>query len=120
MNDFFTLTSFGTLSGAALVVVVVVSVIRHAFNWGPRWLGLIVSVLVAFAALLATAGTSDAGALANLRLMEYAMALLNGFLIYATAFGLQTTILAKHSTEPGLSFQSADTEATRLTFRTPW
>ena len=81
-QDFFTVSSFGTLAGATFIVFAVCSGIQTAFNYNPKWLALIVSIVVSIigAILSKTApGQAETG--------KYIIALLNGFLIYASASG---------------------------------
>ena len=125
MDDFFTLASFATLTGCVVAVVAIVNALRHALNWGPRWFGLSLSILIAFVALYITANVGDAPKTENLGLFKYLLAFVNGCLIYTSAFGIQNTVVVKASSESDLSFQNAQTgtpkdRADRLTARSPW
>jgi hypothetical protein len=46
-NQFFTDQSFFTVAGASGIVFVVCNSIQAAFNFNPRWLALLASVVIA-------------------------------------------------------------------------
>ncbi len=79
-GDFFTTASLGTLAGATGAVYVICSTIQKVFNFNPRWLALLVSILISYAAAFFTQANEN-------DISRYFIALLNGFLIYATATG---------------------------------
>jgi hypothetical protein len=79
-GDFFNVASLGTLAGATGAVYIVCGTIQKVFNYNPKWLALLVSVLISF--LVASVTATE-----NSQLTKYIVALLNGFLIYATATG---------------------------------
>jgi len=116
MDDFFTLASFGTLAGSVAGAVVIINTLRHAFNWGPRWFGLIVSILVAVVAWQITASSGAHSKTVDLGFVRYLIVFFNGCLIYTSAFGIQNTIVTE---KPGMSFQSLRRED-KLRFRSPW
>ena len=101
MDDFFTASSFLTLGGCVAAVTLVVNAIQHVFRWGPRWFGLLCSILVSMFGLAVARAGSDATFATNGTTLEgilpWVFAFLNGFLIYTSAFGVQNTILAKPS-----------------------
>ena len=76
-TEFFTAESIGTLTGATGLCFVVTNGIRKAFGVDPRWLGLLVAEIIAV----------GGAALANGTLLQYALAIPNGFLIFSTAAG---------------------------------
>lgn len=122
MDDLFTLASFATLTGCVVAVVVIINSLRHALNWGPPWFGLLLSILIAFVALHLTASVGDTSKTANLGWFKYLIVLVNGCLIYTSAFGIQNTVVIDKS---GLGFQSAQEwqpkgQAEKLTVRSPW
>jgi hypothetical protein len=78
-NDLFTVASMCTLAGATAITSVITNSCQHAFNWNPKWLGLVVAILVM---LVGAALTPDAKA------VNYVMAVINGFLSYASAAGI--------------------------------
>lgn len=77
-NEFFTLTSLGTLAGATGATVAVTNGLRTALNINPRWLGLLISEIVCVGVLLAS-GPSHAS--------DWFICVLNGFLVFATSAG---------------------------------
>jgi hypothetical protein len=72
------LASLGTIGGLTLATTAVTNGLARAFEWQPRWLGLIVSLLVC----LATAFFD--GTIAGVNLF---LAVLNGFVVYLAAAG---------------------------------
>lgn len=107
MDDFFTVASFATLTGSVVAVVVIVNALRHALNWGPRWFGLALSVLVAFVAFYLTTNMGEQPKTANLGWIKALTIIVNGCLIYTSAFGIQNTVVVS-SSAAGMSFQSAN------------
>jgi hypothetical protein len=101
-QEFFTLQSMLTLTGAAGATFVVCNGLQSAFNFNPRWLALVVaqclSVYGTYASHSATSVPSD-----------YFVAVVNGFLIYATATG-GTNILGG-SAAPAVARGAADAAA---------
>lgn len=125
MDDFFTLASFATLTGCVVAVVVIVNSLRHALNWGTRWFGLTLSILIAFVALQLTVSVGDTPKTVNLGWFKYLTVFVNGCLIYTSAFGIQNTVVVQASSESDISFQSVQSgtpqeRAERLTVRSPW
>jgi hypothetical protein len=82
-TDFFTAGSMLTLSGATLVTTVITNSCQHAFNWNPKWLGLIVGIIIT---VVGTIFTPDPKA------VNFAMAIINGFLIYASSTGIMQMV----------------------------
>ncbi|KIO77725.1 hypothetical protein TH53_07235 [Pedobacter lusitanus] len=91
-GDFFTTASLGTLAGATGAVYIICSTIQKVFNFNPKWLALLVSVLISFAAALFTQPIEN-------DISRYFIALLNGFLIYATATGTNQVFGTKPDTQ---------------------
>ena len=125
MDDFFTVASFATLTGSVVAVVAIVNALHHSLNWGPRWFGLALSILIAFVALQITASIGVQSKTAALGWFKYLMVFVNGCLIYTSAFGIQNTVVTTPSSESDLSFQSAEgvkpeERAARLTVRSKW
>lgn len=85
-NQFFTLASFASLASASTIVFVVSNGLQRAFNFNPRWLGLLLSIVVGCLGIyVAPLLTIPAGAAPGA--IDYLIGLLNGFLIFATASG---------------------------------
>jgi len=118
MDDFFTVASFATLTTTVLAVVAVVNAIRHAFNWGPRWFGFALSIIFAFVALNVTAAMGDGSRTTDLGWIRYLVTLVNGCLIYTSAFGVQNAVIAD-SAAGGVGLQS-EAEAPGLSYKSRW
>ena len=81
-NDFFTSGSLATLAGCTGIVFVICSGIQRAFNYNPKWLALLVSIVVSLIAAYLADNPDDVKVA-----QKYIIAVLNGFLIYASATG---------------------------------
>lgn len=79
-GDFFTKGSFATLAGATGIVYAVCNTIQRVFNFNPKWLALLVSIIVSFIGAFITKDEESGN-------LKYLLAFLNGFLIYMTAAG---------------------------------
>lgn len=77
-REFFTFETFGTAGGCALVSWVVSNTLSGLFHLNPGILGLIVSILVAYAALYLSKPKDP---------RQYVVTFFNGFLIYAMLVG---------------------------------
>jgi len=119
-NEFFTIQSLLTLTGATGVTVVVCNGMQSAFNFNPRWLGLAVAEVIALWGVWQTHGQGS----------DYFIGVINGFLIYCTAIGATqmgaTTTGAKGDSGSGAVARSAEDAAlpqppqNRRRFFTPW
>jgi uncharacterized membrane protein len=76
-KDFFTLESMLTLTGATGAVVVICNGLQTAFNFNPKWLGLLIAVIISITGVYFSSGSGS----------DYFIGFINGFLIYATATG---------------------------------
>jgi hypothetical protein len=104
--DFFTPASIGTLTGATGLCFVMTNGIRKAFGVNPKWLGLLVAQLIAFAGASLTHGT----------LTEYILAIPNGFLIFSTAAGA-ASITSRTDADDSIGFSARQR---RRTFWGSW
>jgi|SRR5271166_3193286 len=88
-NELFTLGSLATYSGSSLAVILVTNSLSMAFKLKktPPWLGLIVSIVICVAAQLLAPVAPDSSTPAPSTAAGLFVAVLNAFLIYATAFG---------------------------------
>lgn len=77
-NEFYTLTSLGTLAGATGATVAITNALQTAFNRNPKWLGLLIAELVCVGVLFASGPTHTS---------DWFIAVLNGCLVFATAAG---------------------------------
>jgi hypothetical protein len=82
-NDFFTVQSMLTLTGATGATFVICNGLQTAFNFNPKWLGLLVAQVIVLSGVAASGGT---GALA------YLVGVINGFLVYCTAAGATSAV----------------------------
>lgn len=85
-KEFFTPESIFTLTGAASAVYVVCGALQHALGFNPRWLALLLSLAISLI------GTHIAQSAAW---TDYLLAVLNGFLIYCTAVGVNTVLATR-------------------------
>lgn len=81
-QDFFTTGSLATLAGCTGIVYVVSSGIQRAFDYNPKWLALAISIVVSLLAAYLSKGEEGARTAT-----KYIIAVVNGFLIYASATG---------------------------------
>jgi hypothetical protein len=69
----------GTLGGAVMGTLVVTNGLSYAFGWQPRYVGIVVALLVSFLA---------AGMSSHSEWWIWPVACLNGFVIYTSAIGV--------------------------------
>ena len=111
--EFFTLQSMLTLSGAAGATFVICNGLQRAFNFNPRWLGLLI------AQLLAVFGVHQSGGSGT----DYFIGFINGFLIFSVAVG--ATNIAGGSAPPMIARGVPDVDLPRRAldrrgFFSPW
>ncbi|MER9228944.1 hypothetical protein NKI39_25590 [Mesorhizobium sp. M0664] len=82
-NDFFTIQSMLTLSGATGATFVICNGLQQAFNFNPKWLGLLVAQLIVGAGVAASGGDG---------LIAYLVGLINGFLVFCSAAGATSAL----------------------------
>lgn len=92
INRFFTPSSLGTLSAHVLALTVFTNVVYHAFGWG--WPGLSCVIAVVMAVTVAYCNTAEKGKPLALTLF---VAVLNGLIVYAVAFGVQLNAISNSS-----------------------
>jgi hypothetical protein len=116
-QEFFTLQSMLTLTGAAGATFLICNGIQRAFNVNPRWLALLVAEILA---IYGTYASHANGAHPS----DYFVAIVNGFLIFATAAGATNMgggAAAPATQERGATSTASTTEARRKRrFFTPW
>jgi uncharacterized membrane protein YphA (DoxX/SURF4 family) len=95
-QQFFTWGSFTTLAGATGIVYIICGVIQSVFDFSPKWFALVISILVSLAGIHVNYPTAFDNADTTVGL-KYVIALLNGFLIFATATGSNQLIAGKPS-----------------------
>jgi hypothetical protein len=89
MKDFFSVNSFATLTGCSSIAWMMTNVLCGIFKWRQDISGLLISILIAFAAVYLTG---------QRKLEHWIIALFNGFLIYLTTVG-GTSLIPKISSE---------------------
>jgi len=87
-NEFFTVNSFLTLAGSYGIVVIVTAAINYLIEGKipPKWIAFVLSESISFIAAFALTAPPDKLGLA----IRILVAVFNGFLIFATALGLNT------------------------------
>ena len=78
VDKFFTGETFGTLAGCAVVAWLVTSVISGVFGINVKYIGFFASIGVAYIAMFCATGRKP---------VQYAIAFVNGCLIYTTIVG---------------------------------
>ena len=111
-QDFFKLGTFATLAGSTGIVYVVCGGIQQVFNYKPKWLALLISIIVSFIGLAISPMDPKIK-----DWVEYLIAFLNGFLIFMTATGTNQ-ITAKGN--PVLPVQQNIQKANTRRFNTNW
>ncbi|OSJ13535.1 hypothetical protein BST63_16465 [Bradyrhizobium canariense] len=113
-NEFFTVQSMLTLSGATGATFVICNGLQTAFNFNPKWLGLLVAQIIVLAGVVASGGAGP---------MPYLVGVINGFLVYCSAAGATSAVggggappIARGQV-PG---QDAPLTPARRGFLTPW
>lgn len=76
-NEFFTPESMLTLTSSSMAVFIISNGMQTAFNFNPKWLALILSLIISIAGVYFSNGKS----------VNYFVGVINGFLIYATVAG---------------------------------
>jgi SNF family Na+-dependent transporter len=82
-GDFFTAGSMLTLAGATVITTLITNSCQYAFNWNPKWLGLVVGIIIT---ITGTIFTTDPKA------VNFVMAVINGFLVYASSTGIMQMV----------------------------
>ncbi|MFN0177061.1 MAG: hypothetical protein ACKVU0_20635 [Saprospiraceae bacterium] len=110
-NEFFTLQSMLTLSGATAVTYIVSNSLQHAFNFNPKWLALVIAVAITLFGVYQNNGSGS----------DYFIALINGFLVYATTIGIVTLTNGKTSNAPVARGEGIEAKIpNKRVFFTPW
>lgn len=78
-NEFFTVESLLTLTGATLITTIVTNAIQYAFSWNPKWFGLIIAMIIAIVGVILTP---------EFKPIDFFIGVINGFFIYANSTGI--------------------------------
>jgi len=119
-EDFFTAATLFTLTGLATAVWIITSVIGYLFQSQniqnlKKWIGLILSLgfVILGASLIEEKNT-----------LTWVVAVVNGFLVYLTAVGINTVVSARPATRetrrPATRDARVDEGETRRGFRGRW
>jgi hypothetical protein len=76
-DQFFTLSSLGTLAGASGATFIVTNTLKTAFGLAPKWAGLVVAQLICVGLAIVSQRSGS----------DYVIAVLNGCLVYLSAAG---------------------------------
>ena len=100
MEQFFTWVSFASLGGATGATVVVTNTIAQVFGFFRRWIPFLVAQLICLGA------AAQQGLVGS----DYVLAALNGCLVYLSAAGMNSGVLAIQRTEAtaGIGVTSRD------------
>ena len=112
-TEFYTPQSILTLTGATGAVYVISAGLQHAFNFNPRWFALAISLVLAVAGAYATQPPVVG---------SYLIAIVNGFLIYCTAVGVNS-VTAKPGDSAAVSkgvLRGGKSTSSRRNFRSSW
>jgi hypothetical protein len=82
-KDFFTVQSMLTLSGSTGATFVVCNGLQRAFNFNPRWLGLVIAQIIVLVGVYASGGRSVA---------DFFIGVINGFLVFCSATGATSAL----------------------------
>lgn len=109
-SDLFTWTSLGTLSGLTGATVVVTNTAARAFDWAPKWLGLLISTILCIGLAIMNSTAIDG----------YPLAFLNACLVYLTAAGASSAGAATLHPKSGGTLESVDSGDSSSTFFPRW
>jgi hypothetical protein len=117
-KEFFTAESMFTLTGASAVTVIICNSLQKALNFNPRWLALAIAEILTIVGTIASQA-SAAGSWG----VTLLIAVVNGFLVYATATG-GAQIAGAVRPVPGNKGHNLQASARaaggRRNFATPW
>ncbi len=120
MNELFKPATLLTLTGCIAAEVVVMNTLRHATGWGPRWFALLLALAIAAtAAVLAAKAVKPSAGTKHHWIVTILVVLLNGCLIYTSAFGVQNSVIGDEDEDEQKSGM-VPVAGVRPTWRTPW
>lgn len=106
-----------TQGGATLAVTVITNGLQYAFGLNPKYIGLIVSIVVVF-------GGASSSILSDFSIAQIIVAIVNTFFIYNGAVGLTTIVGGSDTQGERIQKGTRDTEeisSGRIKkFWTPW
>ena len=114
-NDLFSPGTFATLAGATGIVYVLCGAIQKVFNYNPKWLALLISIIVSFVAFSIVPLDPKVN-----NWTEYLIAFLNGFLIFMTATGTNQLTAPLSVNQPGTPTPQSFQKVQFRKFNTNW
>src|ERR1700749_1228960 len=91
-TEFFTIESTLSLGGAVTMVFVVCNGCQKALDFNPKWLALVISLIIALIAVAHHPGS---------KILDYIVGIINGFLIFCTSAGATEAVGKKSLPAPG-------------------
>lgn len=112
-KDFFTPDSIKTFAGATGITYVIANGLQQAFNVNPKWLALLIGILVCELGAYLSKST-EVG--------DYLMGIVNGFLVFNAAGGVTNLSNKAKPTDDVANVRegTAPPVAPKRTFNTPW
>ncbi|WP_370167095.1 hypothetical protein [Marisediminitalea sp.] len=115
-TELFTFDAITTLAGATGAVFVISNGCQLAFNFNPKWLGLLIAQAISMVGVLEVTDMTIGNAF---------LAFINGFLIYSSAAGVTSMASSakrqnKDTTRSSAYTSSNSTYPSKRQFLTPW
>ena len=108
-TQYFEASTVMTLTGAVAGVVLVTNTISQVFDFNPQWLPLGLAMVLSGASYQLTVRKRKSKISSVPLLSRIVILMLNGFLIYSSAFGVQGAMLSEeYSTTPVDEAEEAD------------
>jgi hypothetical protein len=82
-QSFFDVKTLGSLAGASLAVTLVCNAGQQVFNFNPKWLALLFSIIYSYTLMVVTGDYAT---------INWLLAFLNGLLIWSTSVGTNAAI----------------------------
>lgn len=114
-TELFTVETMTTLTGAIGAVCVITNGSQLAFNYNPKWFGLLIAQIISIVGVLSVNGPT---------LSNILVSFVNGFLIYSSAAGVTsigsrvTQVNSDTTRSPASNLHS--NYPTKRKFLTPW
>lgn len=94
-GGFFATGTVATLAGSTAAVVIVTNTVTGVTGGSPEWLPLVFAMACSLGVYQYTTRGKSAGKLKTPLLLRYTMVVLNGCLIYTSAFGVQGVVASE-------------------------
>jgi len=119
-GEFFTTQTLGTLAGATTIVYLICGAVQASFNYNPKFLALLVSILVSLVGAYLAKFDPNVQAQVEAEHVKYIVALFNGFLIYGTVSGTNAAIGSTPVTQGPAAAANRPTLTSPRTFNSLW